>query len=238
MLAFPAAVAALLQLTVAAAPQGLPADTAPPARPAIVTKTSASAPVPAFPAEAAPAPAAVGPRVALPRFDGQAAWTLEAAAVDTPQPRPRPRAIIHSDAYYTRLAIHRYASYAILPLFAGEWYVGQKVYNEEPQRSNLKGVHAVLGAGIFAAFAANTVTGVWNLLEARHDPGAARRTTHVVIMLLADAGFAATAATIPHRHRELGVPTIDQNRMNLHRDIAIGSIALGTVGSAIMWFWK
>lgn len=180
---------------------------------------------------------AAGPRL-VPRFDAERAWAAVVMPSDTPPPTRRPRAITHSDAYYTRLTIHRLASYAILPLFAGEWYVGQKVLNEEPQRSSLRGLHTALGLGIFGAFAANTVTGVWNLVEARHDPDAARRDTHVILMLLADAGFVATAATIPHRHRELGVPTIDQTQMNRHRDIAIGSIAVGTIGTALMWLWK
>ncbi len=184
---------------------------------------------------------AAGPRLVT-RFDTERAWTLATMPSDTPPPTRRPRAITHSDAYYTRLTIHRWASYAILPLFAGEYYVGQRVLNDEPQRSNLRGMHTVLGLGIFGAFAANTVTGVWNLWEARHDPGAARRDTHVILMLLADAGFAATAATIPHRRIELvnGFPirTFDTSRARTHKDIAIGSIALGTIGSAMMWLWK
>ncbi len=204
----------------------------------------AGAPAPARP-DAGSAPdttraVAVAPALPLARFGPQAAWTPEATAVDTPPPTRRPRAIVHSDAYYTRLTIHRIGSYAILPLFAGEWLVGQKVANQEPQRTSLRTVHGVLGAGIFGIFAANTVTGVWNLIEARHDPGAARRDTHVILMLLADAGFAATAATIPHRHRDpvTGLRFIDQTAMNRHRDIAIGSIAVGTIGTAIMWLWK
>src|ERR1700693_6187147 len=41
----------------------------------------------------------------------------------------RPRAIQYSDAYYTRLAIHRYASSAELPLFAVEYALGQRILN-------------------------------------------------------------------------------------------------------------
>jgi len=232
MLAIPAAVAALLQLglTPAAAPHPLSPDTS---RPAAPTPAAASA-GPTTASEAV----LPGPRL-LQRFDMAGAWSAEAMPADTPRPRPRARAIIHSDAYYTRLTIHRLASYAILPLFAGEWIVGQKVYNQEPQRSSARGLHSLLGIGIFAAFGANTITGVWNLLEARHDPGAARRTTHVLLMLAADAGFAATAATIPHGSRLGGFRTgPTQSAMNRHRDIAIASIALGTVGTGMMWLWK
>ena len=43
-----------------------------------------------------------------------------AAAADTP--RVRRHAIAYSDAYNTRLTIHRIGSYTMLPLFAGEWF--------------------------------------------------------------------------------------------------------------------
>ncbi len=217
----PVLVTALALLRLAAAPTPAPTDTGNAA-------TTASA----------PAAAAPGPRL-LTRFDPDAAWAAATMAVDTPPPTRRPRAIVHSDAYYTRLTIHRIGSYAILPLFAGEWIVGQKVVNQEPQRTSSRAIHGVLGAGIFGIFALNTVTGVWNLVEARHDPGAARRDTHVILMLLADAGFAATAATIPHGSHLGGFRTgPTQSAMNRHRDIAIGAIAAGTIGTALMWLWK
>ncbi len=216
----PVLFAALALVGLATAPT--PADTG-----SVTAPSSASAPA-----------AAPGPRL-LTRFDASAAWAATTMAVDTPPPTRRPRAITHSDAYYTRLTIHRIGSYAILPLFAGEWLVGQKVYNQEPQRTSMRVAHGVLGAGIFGIFGLNTVTGVWNLVEARHDPGAARRDTHVILMLLADAGFAATWATVPHGERLGGFRTgPTQSAMNRHRNIAIGSIAAGTLGTALMWFWK
>ena len=54
-------------------------------------------------------------------------WALPPAQ-DT-EPRKRRRAIQYSDAYYTRLTIHRYASYAELPLFAAEYALGQRILN-------------------------------------------------------------------------------------------------------------
>jgi hypothetical protein len=46
-----------------------------------------------------------------------------------------------------------------------------------------------------ALFALNSVTGVWNLWDARHDPAGRRwRTAHAVLMLVADAGFAYTGS--------------------------------------------
>lgn len=51
--------------------------------------------------------------------------------VDT-EPDPgtsRTRAVRNSDLYYTRLTIHRYASYLTVSLFAAEYVVGQQRYN-------------------------------------------------------------------------------------------------------------
>ena len=42
------------------------------------------------------------------------------APIDTPTVRRR-HAIQYSDQYYTRLTIHRYGSYAMLPLFVAEY---------------------------------------------------------------------------------------------------------------------
>ena len=45
------------------------------------------------------------------------------------QPPVHPAAIQFSDAYETRAKIHKYASYATLPLFAGEIALGQSLFN-------------------------------------------------------------------------------------------------------------
>jgi hypothetical protein len=161
---------------------------------------------------------------------------------DTPVRRPRP--IEYSDAYYTRLTIHRVASYAILPLFAGEYVVGQRLLKQEPQPGGLKAAHGVLAAGIYGLFTVNTVTGVWNLWAARKDPhGRPRKMLHGILMLAADAGFAATAATTPHEHEAFeggfgSARSFDTSRANTHRAVAIGSIGAATVGTLMMWLWK
>jgi hypothetical protein len=59
-------------------------------------------------------------------------------------------------------------------------------------------LHSAIGVGIGGLFAVNTVTGVWNLWEARHDPnGRRRRLIHGISMLGADAGFVATGLLAP-----------------------------------------
>ena len=148
--------------------------------------------------------------------------------------RPRPRAIEYSDAYYTRLEIHHWASYAELPLFAGEWFVGQRLLNEERTgfpSSGLKTTHQAIALGLGALFTINTVTGGWNLWEGRKDPaGRTLRILHSVTMLGADAGFAwAGASGGGAKQTDVGA--------NHHRTIAISSMALATAGTAMMWFF-
>src|SRR6266566_4440305 len=76
----------------------------------------------------------------------------------------RPKAIEYSDAYETRAKIHRYSSWATLPLFASELALGQSIYNDpNANTSAAKGAHIAVGTAITGLFAVNTVTGVWNM---------------------------------------------------------------------------
>src|SRR5215472_12521674 len=87
------------------------------------------------------------------------------------------------DAYEVRLKIHKYASYATLPLFATELALGQSLYNN-PDTGAKKGIHGAVGAGIIGLFGVNAVTGIWNLWESRHDEnGRTWRVAHSVLML-------------------------------------------------------
>jgi hypothetical protein len=156
-------------------------------------------------------------------------------ADDTPaQAQARTRAFEYSDAYRLRAKIHRYASFATLPLFGAEAVIGQKLYtNPTPGK---KSAHLVIGMAMGGLFAVNTVTGVWNLIEARKDPkGHTLRTLHGVLMLAADAGFLATAASGPHSHR--GVTTLSSGAA-AHRTIAFTSIGVALAGYALMLFGK
>ncbi len=148
----------------------------------------------------------------------------------------RPRAIEYSDAYGTRLAIHRYASYTELPLFAAEYVLGQRILNGQRTgdfaSSGTRSAHKVVAGALGALFAVNTVTGVWNMIEARHDPaGRTRRNLHAVTMLLADAGFFYTAS-LAEGARE------SRDGANKHRNAAIASISVATVSTLMMWLWK
>src|SRR5690349_13759826 len=69
-----------------------------------------------------------------------------------PQPPVHAVAIQHSDGYETRAKVHKYASYATLPLFAGELALGQSLFNSSSPGGGNKGLHAAVGAGIIGLF--------------------------------------------------------------------------------------
>lgn len=180
----------------------------------------------------------------IPTVIGSAAALPESIAVrhlvvpaDTPVVRPR--AIEYSDLYYTRLTIHRWGSYAMIPLFAAEYSLGQNLMQDASPATWMKPAHGVVAGGVGVLFGVNTITGVWNLWESRDDPsGRTRRIVHSVMMIVSDAGFLATGLTAPGHHHGFTTYGDYLHRERVHRDIAIGSIALSTIGGGMMWFWK
>jgi hypothetical protein len=179
--------------------------------------------VPAVPAWAPP-PATMSPVILLPSDSVER----------------RPRAVEYSKFYAVRLAIHRYASYATVPLFIAEYALGRSLYNTAPDRvsSSVRSAHGAVAVGIAALFGVNTVTGGWNLWDARKNPaGRTRRTVHAALMLISDAGFVATGALAPSRRDELA-GTIDPNRRSLHRTVAIASMSTALAGYLMMLIWK
>jgi len=151
-----------------------------------------------------------------------------------PQPAPvHAAAIQHSDAYLTRGKIHRYASYASLPLFGAEVLLGESLYNSGATGN--KGPHIAVGTALVALFGVNTVTGAWNLFgtEGRSDrQDRTIKVIHGLLMMAADVGFVATVATAPHSgHRFIASPS----QMTLHRNVALFSIGAGTAGYLLMF---
>ena len=164
-----------------------------------------------FAAPSTPAPLRLGPAAAG-----------ELAAQDT----QRPMAFEYSDAYNTRRKIHMIASYATIPLFAAQYWAGEKLFDDSDD-SSAKSLHGALTIGIASLFAVNTVTGVWNLWEARKDPnGRTRRLVHGLLMLGADAGFAATGALAPDGD--------DDSRRSTHRNVAISSMGVAAASYVYM----
>jgi hypothetical protein len=145
-----------------------------------------------------------------------------------------PAATVYSRGYEVRADIHKYASYATLPLYAAELALGQSLYNDSSNDSGKRGIHAAVGTGIIGLAGVNTFTGLWNMWEARHDSnGRTLRLVHGILMMASNAGFVATAATAPSRHQ--GIVTFNDDKVT-HRNIAIASISIGTAGYLLMLF--
>ena len=155
---------------------------------------------------------------------------------DSVRRRPRPRAIEYSDWYGRRLTIHKIGSYVMLPLFGAEYYLGERLIQGKAS-GNERSLHAGVASAIGIVFGVNTVTGAWNLWDSRNDPSdRTKRIVHSVLMLSADAGFALAAASANGEDdgREGG----DGGDNNTHKTIALTSIGISTVGTALMWFFK
>ncbi len=150
----------------------------------------------------------------------------------------------YSNFYYTRLTIHKWASWAMLPLFGVEYYTGTQLYKQGLAAPHWeRTIHKPVAATLAGLFALNTVTGVWNLWDGRKDPdGRVWRTAHGLLMLLADAGFVATGLTAPHFETESGVYGPGSNltggyghgNERLHKQIAISSMVVATVSWVMM----
>jgi len=153
----------------------------------------------------------------------------------TPQavPQPPPPSSPYTRAYEIRQDIHKYASYATLPLFAGEFALGQSLSSEPGNSGSARGLHAALGTGLVGLFFVETVTGGWNLWQSRHEKNnRTPRMIHGFLMIAANAGFVATSASAPSHHHP---STFDHDR-TVHRNIAIASIGIGTAGYLLSLF--
>ena len=177
-----------------------------------------------------------------PTIDGVAPFTFQDARYE-PDLRlivadtTRPRSIEYSNGYYTRLKIHQIASWAMLPFFVGSYATGTDLINNGNNASSFsKNSHGVFATATAGLFAVNTVTGVWNLVESRHDPaGRTRRWVHSIAMFVAEAGFVATGATAPEvEDGEVG----DDGNATTHKTLAITSMAVATASWLMMLVWK
>jgi hypothetical protein len=172
----------------------------------------------------------IAPRIIGPR-DIPAGVSLPEATDTTPR-KPRKKAVVLSEDYEIRLTVHKYASYATLPIFAAQAIIGQQLYNNDskglPRQRGLVGAHDAVAVALGGLFAVNTFTGGLNWWETRNQAdGRTWRTIHSVLMLASDAGFAYTAAT-GKRARNL------QADRNWHKNWAIGSASVALVSYVMM----
>lgn len=155
--------------------------------------------------------------------------TMRTADALTDAAEQRTQAVQYSDSYNTRRKIHMIASFATLPLFAGQYITGQKLYDGNFTDST-KNWHGFFAGGVATLFAVNSVTGVWNMIEARHDPnGKTRRMVHGILMLGADAGFVAAGLMAPGDHEDGG-----GSSKSAHRTVALTSIGMASVSYVYM----
>lgn len=176
-----------------------------------------------------------GSALTAPESSGGSLLSSDPQPADSQVTTPRPKVFTYSDAYYRRLKIHKYASFATVPLFIAESVVGEKLYNSTPG-SGPRSAHTALAAGIAVLFGVNSVTGVWNLWDARKDPnGRTKRMAHSILMLVSDAGFVATGALAHGQGRGL---TAVSGSNATHRAVAFTSMGVATVGYLIMLFGR
>lgn len=174
------------------------------------------------------APAANGPGGRRPGPRVEAARVgIDVTAPDTV--KPRRRAVRLSEAYHTRLRIHKAASFAMLPLFAAQYAAGNQLYKKGSAAPDwAQNSHGVLAASVAGLFAVNTITGGLNWWETRRqEKGRTWRTVHAAMMLAADAGFTATGL-LAEDAEESG----DDRR--LHRTVALTSIGVATASYLMM----
>jgi hypothetical protein len=156
--------------------------------------------------------------------------TRVAAPVDT----PRTRAVEVSDWYGRRLTLHRWLSYTTYPLFAFQYAAGRQKWDRgDAAPAWAKDGHVIGATAIATVFTANTVTGVWNLIESRHvEDGRTRRYLHGASMLVADAGFTWAGAVLSEQAER------SNSKRKLHRTVALTSIGISVTSSTLMWIFN
>lgn len=158
---------------------------------------------------------------------------LSAFSVQPPRdtvPRRRRKAVVYSDAYGTRLMIHKTLSWAMLPLFAVSYVSGDQLIKKSGDAPDwARSIHPVAATSTAVLFGANTITGGWNLWDSRHDPnGRVRRYVHSALFLAASGGFAYTGTKLANDAQER------QSKRNVHRNGALISMGVSTASWLIM----
>lgn len=136
----------------------------------------------------------------------------------------------YSEWYGRRLAVHRTLSWAMIPLFAISYWTGERLARDGriDSPAYIRTLHPYAATGASVVFGVNTLTGLWNLWDARHDPeGRTKRIIHSVLFMIADGGF-AYAGSIGKQARD------DSAIRNKHRTIALSSMGVSYIGMMIM----
>ena len=155
-------------------------------------------------------------------------------------PRRRRKSVEVSEWYERRLRIHRYGAYATIPLFVFQAAAGNELFQKGSGAAGwARNGHQAGATALATVFSINTVTGLWNLYESRHDPaGRKLRTAHTLLLLAADAGFVATGALAGDASENESEGGSPGGGARTHRNVALASMGVATVGTAIMWFHR
>src|SRR5438477_8405847 len=173
------------------------------------------------------------PDTVLSRPDTGSQSRSQVAAQDT-LPRRRPRSIEVSDWYSRRLTIHRYVSYAVIPVFAAQYAAGRHLFAQSREAPTwAKTVHRVGATATAGMFTVNTVTGVWNLWDSRSvSQNRTLRTAHALMMITADAGFTYAGAKLSNEAET----SLDARKK--HRLIALTSMGVTVASGLMMKIWN
>ncbi len=168
------------------------------------------------------------------RPDGSVDWGLIPVDQDTLRTRRRGPSIEYSGFYNKRLTLHRYLSFAMLPLFAGSFLTGDQIIRKADAAPKwARDWHAPFATATAAVFTLNTITGLWNLWDSRKDPaGRTRRIVHGLLFMAANAGFTYAGTTLAEQAEQ------DGSKRNLHRTVALSSMGVSVVGWGLMLLTK
>ena len=117
------------------------------------------------------APCAPGCQVAIPPGLTIADSVPTAPADPADTTRRRTRSVEVDDWYYRRLTLHRWVSYATIPVFAAQWAAGSVIFPDPRNAPRwAKDTHDAGADLLLGMFTVNTVTGVWNWWDSRTQP--------------------------------------------------------------------
>ncbi len=205
----------------------------------LIPALTGSDPAPSSESVAVPLAAAVtqagpGIMVGSGAIDWQALRDATESSQDTARTRRRTRAVEYSGFYNVRLKIHRYLSFAMIPVFIGTYVTGDQVLKHGSDAPDWAlNWHRPFATATAVLFTVNTVTGLWNLWDSRKDPaGRTKRWIHSLMFIAADAGFAYTGLVLAHDARE------SDSKRRLHRDVALVSMGVAVSSWGLMLFFK
>lgn len=155
------------------------------------------------------------------------------STLDTPSDtlrRVRTKAVVYSDAYQTRLMVHRTLSWTMIPLFAVSYFSGDQLFkNGSSAPAWARRTHAPAATGAAILFTAQSITGYWNLWESRHiAQGRTRRIVHSVLFTTASAGFVYAGSKLANDAEQ------SQAKRQEHKNVALASMGVSTMSWLLM----